>query len=677
MSAAPVDVSAAKTKAEQYLAIQVYAGKYMAPKATQATLIKTEMGDITKVPVYFIFNTATTYVIVSGDDRAEEILAYGDKPLDIENIPCNMQAWLNSYKEQLDWLLAHPDAKVNTPTTYKSPKLRSTVIGPLLTAMWNQNAPFNDQCHFTYSGTSYECYAGCVATSASMVLYYWKHPVEQVGPLQGFTGPLKLGSSNSVSFYYPDLPAVTFDWDNMKDKYGTWYDENGTAHNESYTTAQGNAVATLMRYCGHAVNMKYGTSSSGISIFDSQNIANMFKNFGYDDTTRLVLKWNCNNWEQLLQEEIAEGRPVVFLATENGSHGHAFNVDGYDASTNKYHVNFGWSGYGNNWCALDAFHEPNHYHNFDSDHQMVIGIQPKMGVPVATAATEIKANDFTANWTASPNAASYMLRVTPKPASTLLMTETFANCTANGILNIGSMLNNYLDNVGWTGGRVYTAVGGVRLGNGSATGYITSPALDLTANNRMSVKFKAQTYNNDIHCGLKISCGNATETITVPDNNEAEYTVVLNCTPTDQKVKFETVVARKRVIITEVEFYSGDVTSPAPAMGSDEIIISDITNLNYKVTGLLPATTYFYDVKAVSGDKQSDWSKKVEVTTLADIPGDVNGDGEVGIGDVTAIIDLILSENTSSSNYGRADVNGDGEVNISDVTALIDIILHN
>lgn len=133
--AAPVDVSTAKTKAQQYLAQKVYAGKFMAPGATNATLIMTEMGKTATTPVYYIFNTATTFVIVSGDDRAEEILAVGDKPLDIDRIPKNMQAWLEGYKQQLDWLLSHPDAKVDKPTDIKSPKLKSSYsIGPLLTA---------------------------------------------------------------------------------------------------------------------------------------------------------------------------------------------------------------------------------------------------------------------------------------------------------------------------------------------------------------------------------------------------------------------------------------------------------------------------------------------------------------------------------------------------------------
>ena len=53
------------------------------------------------------------------------------------------------------------------------------------------------------------------------------------------------------------------------------------------------------------------------------------------------------------------------------------------------------------------------------------------------------------------------------------------------------------------------------------------------------------------------------------------------------------------------------------------------------------------------------------------LKGDVNGDGEVNISDVNAMIDFILS----SSEDPIADVNGDGEINISDVNEVISIIL--
>lgn len=62
--------------------------------------------------------------------------------------------------------------------------------------------------------------------------------------------------------------------------------------------------------------------------------------------------------------------------------------------------------------------------------------------------------------------------------------------------------------------------------------------------------------------------------------------------------------------------------------------------------------------------------------SLTDSPrvGDVNGDGEVSIGDVTALIDILLSNGSTSP---VADVNGDGEVSIGDVSALIDMLLCN
>ena len=53
------------------------------------------------------------------------------------------------------------------------------------------------------------------------------------------------------------------------------------------------------------------------------------------------------------------------------------------------------------------------------------------------------------------------------------------------------------------------------------------------------------------------------------------------------------------------------------------------------------------------------------------LTGDVNGDGEVNIADVNAIINMILTGNTQPN----GDVNGDTEVNIADVNTVINIIL--
>ena len=1071
--AAPVDVSTAKSKAEQYLAQKVYAGKYMAPAATQAKLIKTEMGEKAQTPVYYIFNTETTFVIVSGDDRAEEVLAYGDRPLNLDRIPANMQAWLNGYKRQLDWLLMHPDAKVEKPTTAKAPGLKATTYGPLLTCLWDQTEPYWDLCKFTYSGTNYQCYTGCPATSASMVLYYWKYPTGPVGPLPAYSSTLELGYWNSVSFTYAALPQVTFDWDNMKDHYGTWKDENGTTHNETYTEAEGAAVATLMRYVGQAEHMMYGTAAaggSGIYTTDAQVVADMYIGFGYDEnTTRLVQKGSYTEaqWAQLLQTEMIESRPVVFMAVDNGAGGHAFNIDGYNSSTNKYHVNFGWSGDGNNWCAMNAFSDGEGY-TFNSDQQMIIGIQPPMGMiktnpsevnfngfagetytqtvkvqarniennveialsgdnvysishttitpteaangvdvvvtyaptqagntsatitlscadeevetvtvpitgvaqprvptllvepssldfaatldktvtktitvtgafitsdvtvtlndtkgvfsvspavisqsstdvntpvnvvvsfssategsfsgsitfasegaesktvnltaiardggtaadpflnianyetideagatvdgmstiykyteyeeeecawltvsnygaqkadatqnwltsssltqysnswnasdvfpgqsayfgsnqaysvygsgnqaffvtnctqvkalvkggsygssmaslaiyecslnangtvtpsssavdtntgsdgiitsaeldeskiykvqltgggsypdlleigfktqlnhyetPVANPATEITASSFLANWNLCEGADSYILRVVPKNYD--ILTEGFTKCTKAGSVDIGNNLDNYMDNAGWTGSKLYENIGGVRFGTGSSVGTLTSPDLTLT-DNKVTVTFKAKAFNKDTNCGFKVSCGNASETVTLADNNEETYTVVLDCNAgAGQKIKFETVANGKRVILTSIHVIDGEHASKS--IDIDGVTFTGITTSSYKVTDLDPATTYLYDVKAVFGAKQSKWSNLISVTTLSGIFGDVNGDGEVNSSDITALYTFLLTGDMSDIVNGDQD--GDGEINAHDITVVYEIMLGN
>ena len=59
----------------------------------------------------------------------------------------------------------------------------------------------------------------------------------------------------------------------------------------------------------------------------------------------------------------------------------------------------------------------------------------------------------------------------------------------------------------------------------------------------------------------------------------------------------------------------------------------------------------------------------------ASLRGDVDGDGNVSIADVTALIDYLLSGNASGVNVSAADCDQSGQINIADVTALIDYLL--
>ena len=60
---------------------------------------------------------------------------------------------------------------------------------------------------------------------------------------------------------------------------------------------------------------------------------------------------------------------------------------------------------------------------------------------------------------------------------------------------------------------------------------------------------------------------------------------------------------------------------------------------------------------------------------IIDIPGDVNGDNEVNVADINAVLDIILGGSADDDTMRRADVDLDGEIGISDVNAVIAIIL--
>ena len=370
LQAAPVSQMAASKVAKNYLANEMYSGKIMAPAATTPVLVKTEYGTDKKLnqPVYYIYNTSTTFLVIAGDDRAEQILMVGDQPLNMDRIPDGLLYLLDCYKEQIDFLQANPNITVERPSERRN-QLNAVTYGPLLTAKWDQEAPYNNLCKFTYNNKTYTCLTGCPATSAAMVFYYWKYPTAQIPAIASYTSTLDIGSyySNEVTYTYPALDPVTFDWGNMKDTYSS---------NASGATAT--AVATLMRYIGQAEQMMYGVTGSGIYTNETQKVVNMFKNWGYDNSCAVKYKssYSETNWANLIIAEMAAGRPVIYNGV-SGNSGHAFNVDGYRDSDSKYHVNFGWSGDGNSWYAMNSFTYGGY--TFSSNQQAVIGIQPPGG----------------------------------------------------------------------------------------------------------------------------------------------------------------------------------------------------------------------------------------------------------------------------------------------------------
>ena len=107
------------------------------------------------------------------------------------------------------------------------------------------------------------------------------------------------------------------------------------------------------------------------------------------------------------------------------------------------------------------------------------------------------------------------------------------------------------------------------------------------------------------------------------------------------------------------------------------ITLADGTTISLTGTGNQPATGNYniYGIIWKSGDalvfEPVAWETYVEPPTF--LRGDVNKDTEVNIADVTALIDMLLS---NAEMIPEADCNQDTEMNIADVTALIDYLLN-
>ena len=374
VSAADVTQSQAKAVANAFLAKQVKAGNLKAAAATNLRLVKAE-ASVAKPSAtdYYIFNSTKSYVVVSGDDLAPQILMYGEEgALDLNNIPPAMQWLLNKYKYQIDGL------KAGTMVPVKLPKFATTPVAPLVTANWDQSAPYNNQCP---SGAV----TGCPATSLSMCYYKWKWPE---------TYPACAAISGTGGTSAPALDARAADWDNIIDEY------TGPT-NYSSTTAQKNAVAWLMRYAGQSIpDYYYSSSASGAN---DPEIYQGVLNMGYTDAQYLLLtelqgggwsgysngpqQYTDAQWNEFMLNELYNGRPIEYLAydSKNSDHaGHAFNVFGVNSS-GQYYVNWGWSGDSNGYCTLHNFTTAtgatggSGSYVFSWGEAMIIGIEPPAG----------------------------------------------------------------------------------------------------------------------------------------------------------------------------------------------------------------------------------------------------------------------------------------------------------
>lgn len=355
--ALPVDESSARAIVQDFVIEKRGINPNSVPTSGSSDfqLLHAEMSSVNvTMNAYYIFNTGDGFVIIAGDDRAEQILGYGDEELDMNDIPCCMQFMLDSYKEQIDYLLEHPELEVETPSM-NAPMLTATSVAPMLTAKFGQGEPFYNLTPL-YNGK--HCKTGCSCVALCQVMHYWKFPTTPVPSLPSYVSRFR-----GVIINVPELPSDRFHWNYIKDSYSG-----------SYTADEAYSVAKLMRYAGQAEHMGYTLEASGASTDDILYAAKLF---GYNRNAMRLDRddYTDAEWAALIQAELIAGRPIVYAGfNKSYTSGHAFNIDGYRASDKKYHINWGWNG-GNGYYALNAFNSTSFNYNYHQS--MIAGLEPQ------------------------------------------------------------------------------------------------------------------------------------------------------------------------------------------------------------------------------------------------------------------------------------------------------------
>ena len=382
-TAQTVSQSDAMAKAKAFLAQQSKKanGHHAAANEplTLAYEATTTEGDV----CYYAFNRAggSGFVIAGGDACAQPILGYTTQgTFDINRLPENVRWWLSTYQRQIGSTIRLARQR-GTTTAALAPKRAQTTtarasVAQLMKTRWAQEQPFN----LGIIGGDNAYLAGCVAVAGAQVMKYWGYPTKGN---EGEFPEKTIGEGSTALTARATNTGDAIDWTDMADYY-----ERSTS--TDYSVAANKAVADLVYNVGRASDMSYSTGGSGTTARALG--AALIKNFGYDAAIKVENRVNYTDeaWETKVYNELRAGRPIIYSGVSDKEGGHCFVCDGYDATNDTYHFNWGWRGAFDGYFALTGTYALNYYpegnahyqdvgYNFDKDQSMLCGVKPDEG----------------------------------------------------------------------------------------------------------------------------------------------------------------------------------------------------------------------------------------------------------------------------------------------------------
>ena len=288
------------------------------------------------------------FIIVAADDVSTPILGYStNNGIDLGNtMPSNMKGWLKHYSDEIR-VAVNANMAADASTAAEWQKLTSSkgvkrasgtkAVEPLIETQWDQTYPYNLLCP-RYSGSLSA--TGCVATAMAQVMKYWSWPLKGTGSKTYTTSRMSPAQEVTANF------DTTYLWAKMP--------AGGGNSANAWTASQRNAVALLMKHCGVSVEMQYSPQASGALQYKASDALKNYFYYGNIATYKQKSSSSETVWKNMLKTELDARRPVIYGGADaNQDQGHSFVCDGYDAN-DKFHFNWGWSGSGDGYFALDA-----------------------------------------------------------------------------------------------------------------------------------------------------------------------------------------------------------------------------------------------------------------------------------------------------------------------------------
>ncbi|WP_449021233.1 thiol protease/hemagglutinin PrtT [Prevotella jejuni] len=307
-----VDFNAALRIARTYVNISKKAAKNLKIRAAATT---------TQQP-YYVFNddTGKGFVVVAGDDKMGEVLAYSHEAfIDMANLNPEARYLFDTYRQVYEELGNNKTLTTRAGAATKA----ADAVQPLLKSKWGQDYPYSKQTQYV---------TGCVATAVAQVMYYHRWPAQGKGQES-----YKVTFDNTVRS--ADFTKSHYDWDNMLPDY----------NRRNVTTKQEDAVALLMNDVGIATNMQYTDRASSTQSYMAERALRNY--FDYDASMVTRANEGVDNFIEIVKKELRNGFPLYISGDSKTGGGHAWVCDGFDEE-DRFHMNFGWNGQADGYYSL-------------------------------------------------------------------------------------------------------------------------------------------------------------------------------------------------------------------------------------------------------------------------------------------------------------------------------------